>query len=161
MQRVTNCILIKNGKILLLKKPRRGWYAFPGGKMEQGESIKEAAIREFREETALNIIEPKLAGAFTFTVYDNNLFKQEWMMFTFVANEYDGTLTDYCEEGELEWIASQDIDKLPMAAGDRKILKHVLSSREILYGSFAYTEDYQTLIDYRFDPSITENSTHY
>src|SRR5699024_12768182 len=69
MQPVTNCKLINNGHVLLLKKPRRGWYANPGGKMEQNETIKEAVIREFLEETDLNIHHPELAGVFTFSIF--------------------------------------------------------------------------------------------
>ncbi|WP_188454104.1 8-oxo-dGTP diphosphatase [Virgibacillus oceani] len=154
MQRVTNCIVIDNDKILLLKKPRRGWYAIPGGKMEQGETIKESVTREYREETALNIINPKLAGVFTFNILENETINQEWMMFTFVSRAYDGILTEYCVEGELEWIPLSLINDLPMAEGDRKIFKHVLSNDgDILYGTFTYTVDYE-LLDERLDPVI-------
>lgn len=150
MQRVTNCILIDNNHILLLKKPSRGWYAIPGGKMEQGETIKESVMREFREETALHIESPQLAGVFTFNIFKEEQPFQEWMMFTFVSNNYHGLLTDYCEEGELEWVPIDDIKKYPMAAGDHKIFEHVRSSQAILCGSFSYTTDYE-LLDYHFD----------
>src|SRR5699024_4051199 len=85
MQRVTNCILINNGHVLLLKKPRRRWYAIPGGKMEQNETIKEAVIRECLEETDLNIHHPELAGVFTFSIFSEGVISDEWMMFTFVS----------------------------------------------------------------------------
>ena len=45
MQRVTNCVLLKNNQVLLLQKPRRGWWVAPGGKMEPGESVRDACIR--------------------------------------------------------------------------------------------------------------------
>ncbi|GAA0589494.1 8-oxo-dGTP diphosphatase [Virgibacillus siamensis] len=150
MQRVTNCILINNNYILMLKKPRRGWYAIPGGKMEQGESIKESVIREFREETELKLETPELASVFTFTIYNDTVFVQEWMMFTFVCREFSGELTAFCNEGELEWIPFEEINNIPMAEGDRKIFQHVLSSNEPLYGSFVYTENYD-LIEYHLD----------
>lgn len=151
MQRVTNCILINNGHILLLKKPRRGWYAMPGGKMEQGESIKEAVMREYREETALRLENPALAGVFTFCIYDKEILQQEWMMFTFICHSYSGKLTDECQEGELEWVPIEKLLSLPMAEGDRKIFMHILSSNEMLYGSFSYTVDY-ALKNFRLDP---------
>lgn len=150
MQRVTNCILINNEQILLIKKPRRGWYAIPGGKMEQNETIKEAAIREFREETALHVKEPKLAGAFTFSIFSEKKIKEEWMMFTFISEDYHGQLTDYCKEGDLEWVPLNQIHTLPMAEGDLKIFQHILTSKEVLYGSFSYTAD-DELLDYRLD----------
>jgi len=150
MQRVTNCILIDNDHILLLKKPSRGWYAIPGGKMERGETIKESVMREYREETALHIESPQLAGVFTFNIFKEEQPVQEWMMFTFVSYHYHGLLTDFCEEGELEWVRMDDIENYPMAAGDQKIFEHIRSSSSILYGAFSYTEDYD-LLDYRFD----------
>ena len=151
MQRVTNCILMQDDKILLLKKPRRGWYAIPGGKMEQGESIKESVVREYREETSLHLQNPELAGVFTFTVRDKDTIVPEWMMFTFVCNACKGELTEHCNEGILEWVDRDKVTELPMAAGDRKIFEHVLTKNEMLYGSFSYTKDYN-LIDMRLDP---------
>ncbi|HLR61258.1 MAG TPA: 8-oxo-dGTP diphosphatase [Lentibacillus sp.] len=152
MQRVTNCILLNEDKVLLLKKPRRGWYAMPGGKMEQGETIKESAVREYREETELELIDPALGGVFTFLIYNGKTIVQEWMMFTFFCRSFTGTLASYCREGELEWVTYDAINALPMAEGDRKIFEHVLASDRTLYGSFSYTEDYD-LINYRLDPS--------
>ncbi|MEC2161028.1 NUDIX hydrolase [Virgibacillus halodenitrificans] len=153
MQRVTNCILIKNNHILLMKKPRRGWYAIPGGKMELGESIKESVIREYQEETALTLIDPELMGSFTFTIHKGKEVIQEWMMFTFVCEKYEGNLIEFCREGELEWVPIEKVKYLPMAEGDRKIFQHVLNSSSMLYGSFSYTEDYE-LINLRLDPIV-------
>lgn len=150
MQRVTNCILIDNDHVLLIKKPRRGWYAIPGGKMEQGETIKESVIRELREETALNIQSPKLSGVFTFSIFSKKILIQEWMMFTFISHAYNGVMTKCCDEGKLEWIPLVEISNIPMAAGDLKIFEHILISKEILYGAFSYTEDYE-LLDFRFN----------
>jgi len=152
MQRVTNCILMNEGHILMIKKPRRGWYAIPGGKMEQGESIKESAEREFKEETALKLQQPELAGVFTFVIYENEEVIQEWMMFTFKCDSYEGELTNFCDEGELEWVPYHKVASLPMAEGDRRIFNHVLTSKQQLFGTFSYTKNYE-LIDFRLDPS--------
>ncbi|WP_156647122.1 NUDIX hydrolase [Lentibacillus sp. JNUCC-1] len=152
MQRVTNCILLNEGHILLLKKPSRGWYAIPGGKMEQGETIKESVTREFREETALELEDPKLMGAFTFNVYSNKELLQEWMMFTFICDTFKGELAEVCREGELVWVPQDQVHTLPMAEGDRSIYKHALHSKGMLYGSFDYTDQY-SLIEMRLDPS--------
>ncbi len=54
--RVTG-ILMEEGSILLVKQQvsqRRGW-SLPGGRLEQGETLAEGLIREFREETGLDV----------------------------------------------------------------------------------------------------------
>ncbi|MDY0405123.1 8-oxo-dGTP diphosphatase [Virgibacillus sp. 179-BFC.A HS] len=150
MQRVANCILEYNEQILLIKKPSRGWYAMPGGKMEQGETIKEAAVREYWEETGLHLIQPRLAGVFTFNIYEQDHLEKEWMMFTFACKSHEGMLNEYCREGELKWKPRNEILTLPMAKGDKQIFEHVLASEDILYGSFQYTSDYQ-LLDFRLE----------
>ncbi len=44
------CAFIKAGKLLLIWKRNHSHYEFPGGKVEPGESIEEAAVREAKEE---------------------------------------------------------------------------------------------------------------
>ncbi|SDP06723.1 ADP-ribose pyrophosphatase YjhB, NUDIX family [Paenibacillus sp. yr247] len=56
-------VLNDEGKILLIKGPRRGWEP-PGGIVELGESIESAAIREVKEETGIDIEIVKFCGIF-------------------------------------------------------------------------------------------------
>src|SRR5690625_1534221 len=62
---VSAAAIVTNEKneILLIKGPSRGW-EMPGGQVEQGESIKEAAIRETKEESGINIEILKFCGIF-------------------------------------------------------------------------------------------------
>jgi 8-oxo-dGTP diphosphatase len=50
-------------EILLIKGPRRGW-EMPGGQVEEGESLKDAAIRETKEESGIDIEVTKFCGVF-------------------------------------------------------------------------------------------------
>ncbi len=56
-------VLNEKGEILLINGPRRGW-EMPGGQVEEGESIKAAAIRETKEETGIDIEVTKFCGIF-------------------------------------------------------------------------------------------------
>ena len=152
MQRVTNCLLVKDNKVLLLQKPRRGWWVAPGGKMEPGESAKESCIREFREETGIYLLNPKIKGIFTFVIKDGDQVVSEWMMFTFNATEATGVHLERSEEGLLAWHPTEEIKNLPMAAGDYHILDYMVHGQGIIYGTFTYTPDFE-LIHYRLDPN--------
>ncbi|MGN1387390.1 MAG: NUDIX hydrolase [Bacillus sp. (in: firmicutes)] len=152
MQRVTNCVLVNEGRILLLQKPRRGWWVAPGGKMEPGESVKEACVREYREETGIYVKNPKIKGIFTFIMKDGDQVQSEWMMFTFVADEFDGQNLKESEEGIIDWVSMDDISELPMAEGDYHILDYMIHGSGLIYGTFTYTPDFK-LLSYRLDPN--------
>lgn len=47
-------VLNDKGEILLIKGPRRGWELL-GGQVEEGESLKDATIREAKEESGIDI----------------------------------------------------------------------------------------------------------
>ncbi|SES63296.1 ADP-ribose pyrophosphatase YjhB, NUDIX family [Oceanobacillus limi] len=53
---VSAATIVRNEKneILLIKGPRRGW-EMPGGQVEEGESLKDAAIRETKEESGIDV----------------------------------------------------------------------------------------------------------
>jgi 8-oxo-dGTP diphosphatase len=152
MQRVTNCLLMKDDKVLLLQKPKRGWWVAPGGKMEPGESVRDSCIREFREETGIYLKNPNLKGIFTFIMKDGDQVLSEWMMFTFFATDADGINLEESEEGKISWHSIEEVRKLPMAEGDYHILDYMIQGNGLIYGTFTYTEDFK-LIQYRLDPS--------
>ncbi|QCR33614.1 8-oxo-dGTP diphosphatase [Lysinibacillus sp. SGAir0095] len=153
MQRIANLLAIQDGKVLLLQKPRRGWYVAPGGKMESGESIFEAAQREFKEETNLTPTNPHLKGVYTMIIKDGEKTVDEWMLYTFVAYGTEGESFKETREGILEWHPIESLHQLPMAEGDRKNLLFSALEKGIQYGTFTYTTDFE-LIDERFQTSI-------
>lgn len=144
-------MLKKDGKVLLLQKPRRGWWVAPGGKMEQGESLKDSVIREYREETGIYLKNPVIKGIFTFLIKEGNEIISEWMMFTFSAEDYSGKHVDESEEGRIVWHDEEALADLPMAPGDHHILDFMLKGSGVIYGTFTYTKDFE-LLSYRLDP---------
>ncbi|RDI45599.1 NUDIX hydrolase [Falsibacillus pallidus] len=56
-------VINDNKEILLIKGPRRGW-EMPGGQVEEGESLKDAAIRETKEESGIDVEVIKFCGIF-------------------------------------------------------------------------------------------------
>lgn len=57
MTKGVRCIVFNNNKILLVKREDSGLWELPGGKIEKGEDMFTAAIRELKEETNLQALE--------------------------------------------------------------------------------------------------------
>ena len=57
--------IIQNGKILLTKREDFEVWCLPGGAVDEGESVAQAAIREAREETGLEVSLTRLIGIYS------------------------------------------------------------------------------------------------
>ncbi|MGN7477934.1 8-oxo-dGTP diphosphatase [Solibacillus silvestris] len=156
MQRITNLLAIKDGQVLLLQKPRRGWFVAPGGKMEPGESIYESAIREFQEETNLTPKDVHLKGVYTMVIKNGDTVVDEWMLYTFIATDAEGTPFVETREGLLGWHSIERLNDLPMAEGDRTNLLFAALNKGMQYGTFEYTEDFELLSE-KIQNSMGEN----
>ncbi|MEO4054525.1 8-oxo-dGTP diphosphatase [Solibacillus sp. CAU 1738] len=145
MQRIANLLAIQDGKVLLLQKPRRGWFVAPGGKMEIGESIYEAAIREFEEETNTTPKNVHLKGIYTMLIKRGDEVVDEWMLYTFIAHGIEGTPFEETREGKLGWYTIEDLREIPMAEGDRTNLLFAALNKGMQYGTFEYTEQFELI----------------
>jgi 8-oxo-dGTP diphosphatase len=76
-------VVNEKNELLLIKGPRRGW-EMPGGQVEEGESLSQAAIRETKEESGIDIEIIKFCGISLETGFfplDEALKKVEWKDF--------------------------------------------------------------------------------
>ena len=53
------------GEILLQRRADNGWWALPGGGVDVGESVRQAAVREVLEETGLHVTVKRLIGVYS------------------------------------------------------------------------------------------------
>ncbi len=113
-----------------------------GGKVEKGESPEECVLREVYEESGLSIKTPRMHGFITFPDFDG---VNDWCVFIFTANEFEGILID-SKEGNLEWIQNEKVKDLNLWDGD-KIFLDWLREDKFFSGKFNYS--WGELIDYK------------
>jgi 8-oxo-dGTP diphosphatase len=111
-----------------------------GGKFEPGESPEDCVIREVKEESGLDIINPRLNGFITFPMFDGI---DDWYVFLFTADNFSGELID-SEEGKLEWIPNDKLFSLNLWDGDKIFINWLLQdkffSAKFIYENRRYKE---------------------
>lgn len=102
------CLIYKDDKILLQNRIKKDWkgYTLPGGHIEPGESFVDAVIREMKEETGLDIFNPKLCGIKQFPTPEGR-----YVVLLYKTDEFSGELIS-SEEGQMEWIYRENLDKV-------------------------------------------------
>jgi 8-oxo-dGTP pyrophosphatase MutT (NUDIX family) len=146
----TLCLVLKGNKVLMKLAVRgisKGRWNFPGGKVDSGETPRQASDREVLEETGLKVSEARYHGKLFFA-FDGRPEK-DWYVHVFSAKRFAGELKE-SDEGPLKWF---DADALPvefMWPGDRIWFPHVLAGTDIA-GSFTYDGKGQALLRYALD----------
>jgi 8-oxo-dGTP diphosphatase len=112
-------IIIERSRVVLVKRkhpPLQAEWSIPGGVLEVGELVREAAIREAREETGL-IVEPvELLG-----VYDRVLRNPEhrvqyhYVLIDFLCRRVAGDLVAGSDAAEVRWFTRQELPGLGLA----------------------------------------------
>ena len=145
----TLMLIIKKNKILLAQKKRDfgyGKFNGVGGKVENGETIMQAAIRETKEEIFIEPIDPILRGIIEFDEYYKGE-RTKVIMNIFVANSYYGRVRE-SDEMRPQWFNLHSIPYDNMFPDDRLWLPKVLNG-EAFKEKFKFDENFN-LISYSF-----------
>lgn len=120
------CLVEDGNKILLQNRIKDDWkgYTLPGGHVEKDESFVDACIREVKEETNLDIKNPKLVGIKQFPGDVGR-----YIVFLFKAIEFSGNLRS-SSEGKMEWKEYNELSKLETVDDFDKLLE-VMNSNNL------------------------------
>ena len=120
---VVSIALINNeNEILLSKRPEKkhlsGFWEFPGGKVEEGETPEKALIREVKEE--LNIdINNKCIAPLSFSEFDYNSF--QLLLLLYICRRWDGVPMSM-ENNKLEWVKPNMLRDYKMPPADDALI---------------------------------------
>lgn len=120
-------IIIRDDRVLLVKRahpPIQGQWSIPGGVLEVGELVREAAVREAKEETGL-IVEPgTLLG-----VYDRVLrhadgrVQYHYVLIDFLCRPVGGELRAASDAAEVRWFAREELLAFQLAEDTQDVIR--------------------------------------
>ncbi|HWT62312.1 MAG TPA: NUDIX domain-containing protein [Ochrobactrum sp.] len=101
----------RDGRFLLVergKEPWKGWLAFPGGGIDAGETPEEAAIRELKEETALN------AGSLSHVItvdlaLEGKAYAKSYFLSVYRALDVSGTEQAGDDAAAIHWLTIEEM----------------------------------------------------
>jgi ADP-ribose pyrophosphatase YjhB (NUDIX family) len=99
-------LLDERRHVLLVRQSYgRRWWALPGGEVEQGESAENAALREVKEETGLDLLIARPVGQYSLQRPSGRS-----VVYLYAAEHADGSMhLDPSEVEEAGWFAADDV----------------------------------------------------
>lgn len=128
----TAIIPYSENKILLIKrdtKPFKGFWALPGGRMDQGETIEQTIVREVKEETGLDVVIAWKVGEYVEIGIQDDI-DYEYYPTCFVVTVVGGEVKR--QESEIQEIKLFGFGELPvpLAFEHEKMIKDYLRLQE-------------------------------
>ena len=109
-------VIIEDGRVLLVKRghpPLAGEWSIPGGVLEIGETLREAALREAREETCLTVEPSELLGVYDRVLRDDaGRVIYHYVLIDFLCRVVDGRAKAAGDADEVRWFTPAEAEKL-------------------------------------------------
>ncbi len=119
-------VVFKEQRVLLVKRgnaPAKGMWAIPGGRVELGETLKQAAAREILEETGIRIKAGKPVYAFEVIERDKTGTIRFHYYIVDLACEYEGGEIKPGDDAvDAQWISKKELNHLQINPETRKLL---------------------------------------
>lgn len=126
MIQVSAGILIRDNKVLLAKRPAgkhlAGYWEFPGGKVEPGESPEESLAREFKEEFGVEVL---VNGLFHINIHSYPGKKVRLISFLVMHKRGDFMLH---EHEEIAWAELKELLNFPLSPADIPVAEKLVAN---------------------------------
>ncbi len=128
---VAVAVIVRDGRVLIARRPdhvhQGGLLEFPGGKVEPGESVQAALVREIAEETGLRVPEDSLEPVIGIRhdYGDKRVFLDVWE-----TRAAEGEATG-CEGQPVEWLTPDQLRDEDFPAANRPIIRALRLPRQL------------------------------
>ncbi|MGD0826343.1 MAG: NUDIX hydrolase [Terriglobales bacterium] len=121
-------------RVLLIRRgaaPLLGEWSLPGGILECGETLREAVVREAREETGLVVEPSEMLGVYERVIRDDHgRVRYHYVLIDFLCHAVGGDLKAGSDAAEVGWFTQEDLPALNLAPdANDVVLKGMSRSR--------------------------------
>jgi 8-oxo-dGTP diphosphatase len=120
-------VIIEDGRVLLVKRghpPLAGEWSIPGGVLELGETLREAAVREVREETCLTVETAELLGVYDRVLRDDDGHTlYHFVLVDFLCRRVGGKAQAADDADEVRWFTPAEARELPLAEDTAEVIR--------------------------------------
>jgi len=133
-----NVVVVNDvGEVLMIRRSDNDNWAVPGGAIDLGESMVEAAVRETREESGIECRVTGIVGIYTdprhVILYTSNGEARQEFSIVLTASAVGGTPTPSDESSEVAWVRREDLGSYSMDRSMRMRIGHYLQGRTTPY----------------------------
>src|SRR5271168_3168732 len=119
-------IIIEQNRVVLVKRghpPLAGEWSIPGGVLEVGETLSQAAVREAFEETGLAVEPLDLLGVFDRILRDaDERTLYHYVLIDFLCRRFGGELQAAGDADEARWFSREEATGLPLAKDTAEVI---------------------------------------
>jgi 8-oxo-dGTP diphosphatase len=119
-------VVVRDGKALIIKRahePRKGEWSLPGGLLELGESLQDAARREIKEETSLDVeVGPVIETFDRVHRDDQGRIRYHFVIVDFVCWPNQGEAMPGSDADGVAWVTPDDIDAYQVNAHAKAVI---------------------------------------
>jgi 8-oxo-dGTP diphosphatase len=112
-------VIIEADRVLLIRRgtaPLLGEWSLPGGVLECGETLREATVREAREETGLAVEPLEMLGVYERVIRDEDgRVRYHYVLIDFLCRPADGDLKAGSDAAAVRWFTRDELPALNLA----------------------------------------------
>ena len=120
-------VILEGDKILLEKRknmPSKGKWSVPGGLVELGESVENAVIREVKEETGLDVYEPRLVDVVTYvSMGERGAVMYHYVIIDYLVNVKGGNAKAASDAAALKWVPFNEVEEYDLTESFRQFFR--------------------------------------
>ena len=123
-------IIVEDHRVVLVKRghpPLLGEWSIPGGVLEVGELLKDAAVREAREETGLTVEAGEILGIFDRIVREGEKIVYHYVLVDFLCRRTAGELHPGSDADEVRWFSEAELQALNLAQDTEEVIRKGLA----------------------------------